>query len=124
MTVRMLSSPVRMCFVTSRYLPNGKSDALSFAVIYLTPSFQDFLIRLAPKRVASPLLARSTQYLLPDGLEHQKIKGRRSGRAVYIICWKRALQQLAEQGVNHFVIIVAALKLAGLFFQVPINDFL
>jgi hypothetical protein len=58
----------------------------------------DFLVRLAPMRIPSPRMARQAQSLVPDGLEHPKYKSRRSYNGAYIICWKYALEQLAERG--------------------------
>ncbi|KAF7355155.1 hypothetical protein MSAN_01431200 [Mycena sanguinolenta] len=77
--LRMLASPMRQCYLTERYLP------------------ADFLIRLAAMRV--PLHPQNkrknaTQILFPDGLQHPKFKMRRSGRGIYIMCWREGLHIL------------------------------
>jgi hypothetical protein len=96
--VRMLSSPVRACLVSHRLLPSG-TDLLPFLPRYTHINMLDFLIRLAPMRLPTPLFAREAQSLVPDGLEHPKYKSRRSHNGIYIICWKHALDHLAERGM-------------------------
>ncbi|EGO01806.1 hypothetical protein SERLA73DRAFT_103839 [Serpula lacrymans var. lacrymans S7.3] len=75
--LRMLSTPLRQCIVTRRFLPS------------------DFLIRLTPMRV--DLEATRATSLLPDGLEHPQYKARKGHTGVYMICWKAAVQQLQER---------------------------
>lgn len=58
----------------------------------------DFLIRLSPMRIPTPRLSREAQSLVPDGLEHPKYKSRRAYTGNYIICWKDAIEHLAERG--------------------------
>ena len=96
----MLSSPLRTCLLMSRTLPVGKSSWLQFTFVCLSRDFSDFLIRLSPMRVPPPFIEREMLALLPDKLEHPRFKNRKSGRAIYIICWKRALVQLVNKGVT------------------------
>ncbi|KAH7887869.1 hypothetical protein F5I97DRAFT_910011 [Phlebopus sp. FC_14] len=72
--LRMLSTPLRVCAVSRRTLP------------------ADFLIRLAPLRLPVSRGAKSMQVLIPDGLEHPKFKRRKGRTALYVTCWKDALQ--------------------------------
>ncbi|KZP24688.1 hypothetical protein FIBSPDRAFT_822040 [Athelia psychrophila] len=78
--LRMLSSPLRTCIVTSRTLPS------------------DFLVRLAPMRLPTPRTGREAQSLLPDGIEHPKFKSRRAYVGVNIMCCHSAIDVLAERG--------------------------
>jgi hypothetical protein len=75
-------------------------------------SLLDFLIRLAPFRIPSPRSVHEAHSLLPDGLEHPKFKHRKSGSAIYIICWKSAIQHLTERGVNCLALSITV-ELAG-----------
>ncbi|KAF8842224.1 hypothetical protein BDN67DRAFT_947884, partial [Paxillus ammoniavirescens] len=77
--LRMLSTPLRQCAVSRRYLPT------------------DFLIRLAPLRLPVPRGSRSVQVLIPDGIEHPKFKRRQAHTAVYASCWKHAFQNIGER---------------------------
>ncbi|KAH9998408.1 hypothetical protein BJV77DRAFT_1135244, partial [Russula vinacea] len=65
--LRMLSTPLRRCAVSSRYLPTGMSSL---------PPHAHFMIRLSPKRLPSALTGPKRRYtLVPDGLQHPKFKG-------------------------------------------------
>ncbi|KIK96954.1 hypothetical protein PAXRUDRAFT_825441 [Paxillus rubicundulus Ve08.2h10] len=77
--LRMLSTPLRQCAVSRRYLPT------------------DFLVRLAPLRLPIPRGSRSVQVLMPDGIEHPKFKRRQAHTAVYASCWKHAFQNIGER---------------------------
>ncbi|KAF9222095.1 hypothetical protein BS17DRAFT_784417 [Gyrodon lividus] len=77
--LRMLSTPLRQCTLSRRYLPT------------------DFLVRLAPLRLAVPRGSRSVQVLMPDGVEHPKFKRRQAHTAVYAPCWKHAFRNIEER---------------------------
>ncbi|KAH7924039.1 hypothetical protein BV22DRAFT_540765 [Leucogyrophana mollusca] len=77
--LRMLSSPLRQCVLTRRYLP------------------ADFLIRLAPLQLPTSRSARPAQSLLPDGLEHPQFARRKAHTAAYVTCWKDAFQDFKER---------------------------
>ncbi|KAA1466246.1 hypothetical protein DENSPDRAFT_831028 [Dentipellis sp. KUC8613] len=79
--LRMLTSPIRQCVVTSRHLPT------------------DFLIRMSPRRLSSPRIGRTTYAMLPDGVEHPKFKRRFSGNAYYIACRQAAVNEIIPRGV-------------------------
>ncbi|KAH7916322.1 hypothetical protein BJ138DRAFT_601386 [Hygrophoropsis aurantiaca] len=72
----MLSSPLRTCVMTQRYLPS------------------DFLIRLAPFQLPVLRSARPAQSILPDGFEHPKFACRKARTAFYITCWKDVIRDL------------------------------
>ncbi|KAI9447813.1 hypothetical protein H4582DRAFT_2107294 [Lactarius indigo] len=57
--LRMLSTPIRKCSLSSRYLPS------------------DFMVRLSVKRLPSPRTGSKwpSYTLVPDGLQHPKFKG-------------------------------------------------
>ncbi|KAJ4481961.1 hypothetical protein J3R30DRAFT_3455485 [Lentinula aciculospora] len=85
--LRMLSTPLRKCLQTQHLLPSA------------------FLIRLGVFRAPSskPLNLFSPNsppeaVLLPDGLEHPKFRGRRSGKGGYVLCWKDAVEHLRISG--------------------------
>lgn len=78
--LRMLSTPLRRCFATKRYLPRA------------------FLVRLAPVRLPGPLAGKATQILVPDGVEHPRFKPRKVGQGHYVLCWKAIIETLAERG--------------------------
>ncbi|TFY61270.1 hypothetical protein EVG20_g7120 [Dentipellis fragilis] len=80
--LRMLSSPIRKCVVTSKQLPS------------------DFLIRMSPRRLPSPRVGRNTYAMLPDGLEHPKFKQRYSGNAYYASCRQAAVDEIIPRGVS------------------------
>ncbi|KAI0053054.1 hypothetical protein FA95DRAFT_1509498, partial [Auriscalpium vulgare] len=79
--LRMLSSPLRRCAVTSRYLP------------------RDFMVRLTPKLLAAPrgTSKRQTFALLPDGLEHSKFNNLQSRKGSYVICREAAFAELQKK---------------------------
>ncbi|KAH0840065.1 hypothetical protein J3R83DRAFT_1032 [Lanmaoa asiatica] len=76
----MLATPLRQCTISKRYLPN------------------DFLVRLAVLRLPSAENARSLEVLMPDGLEHPKYKRRKARVAVYVPCWKDAVETMKSPG--------------------------
>ncbi|KAI9513180.1 hypothetical protein F5148DRAFT_278646 [Russula earlei] len=94
--LRMLSTPLRRCAQSLRYLPS------------------DFLIRLSVKRVPSALRAGSkkgpTYTLVPDGLQHPKFKGLDSRRGHYVVCRRAALQEFEKRG-NYRRIMPTAITL-------------
>lgn len=99
----MLASPLRQCILTSRFLPNGAFPSLHRGPLLISA---DFLIRLATQRL--PKSHRPSDWkrpsapltLLPDGLQHTKFTARRSGKAHYIPCTRRALALLADPSVK------------------------
>ncbi|PCH41293.1 hypothetical protein WOLCODRAFT_69116 [Wolfiporia cocos MD-104 SS10] len=80
--LRMLASPLRMCLLTRKLLPRA------------------FLVRLAPKRLPTPLLGRSAQILVPEGLEHPQFDSSVRGLSTYALCSKAAIQLMAERGTS------------------------
>ncbi|KAG8961179.1 hypothetical protein FRC03_005685 [Tulasnella sp. 419] len=90
MYMRMLTSPLRKCILTSQ----------------LTPS--DFLIRLGlPKSPESGSKSRRNTKTkkkwdgvtaIPDGLEHPRFAPRNCSVAFYIPCWRGALDAVKEAG--------------------------
>ncbi|KAK0491118.1 hypothetical protein IW261DRAFT_65946 [Armillaria novae-zelandiae] len=76
--LRMLSSSTRRCVITQQDLPT------------------DFMIRLGLLQLPAPRANRSDNrsIIMPDGLEHSKFASRSSGRATYILCWKRVFDNL------------------------------
>ncbi|KAF5393935.1 hypothetical protein D9757_000161 [Collybiopsis confluens] len=85
--LRMLSTPLRQCMQTERLLPSA------------------FLIRLGVFRAPSDkplahfsLNAPPPAVMMPDGLEHPKFRGRKSGKAGYFLCWKDAIKQIQSSG--------------------------
>ncbi|KAG9317596.1 hypothetical protein JVU11DRAFT_1805 [Chiua virens] len=74
--LRMLASPLRQCTLSKRYLPN------------------DFLVRLAVLRLPATQNSRLVEVLMPDGLEHPKYKRRKAHVAVYVSCWKDAVETM------------------------------
>ncbi|KAF8138616.1 hypothetical protein EV363DRAFT_1580372, partial [Boletus edulis] len=74
--LRMLATPLRQCTLSKRYLPN------------------DFLVRLAILRLPAAQSAHSMEVLMPDGLEHPKYKRRKARVAVYVPCWKEAVETI------------------------------
>ncbi|KAJ3904460.1 hypothetical protein F5879DRAFT_955017 [Lentinula edodes] len=85
--LRMLSTPLRRCLQTQQLLPSAFLIRLG---VFQAPSSQ-------PLRLFSPT-SPSQALLLPDGLEHSKFKGRRSGKAGYVLCWKDAVEHLRVSG--------------------------
>ncbi|KAF8484548.1 hypothetical protein DFH94DRAFT_237157 [Russula ochroleuca] len=78
--LRMLSTPLRMCTLSRRYLPS------------------DFMIRLSLKRLPPQTGPKRSKYtLVPDGLQHPKFRGL-DHRGNYIVCRRAALQELDERG--------------------------
>ncbi|KAF8558846.1 hypothetical protein OG21DRAFT_1503806 [Imleria badia] len=74
--LRMLATPLRQCTLSKRYLPN------------------DFLVRLAVLRLPATQDAPSMEVLMPDGLEHPKYKRRKARVAMYVPCWKEAVETM------------------------------
>ncbi|KAJ4493211.1 hypothetical protein C8R41DRAFT_764845 [Lentinula lateritia] len=85
--LRMLSTPLRRCLQTQQLLPSAFLIRLG---VFQAPSSQ-------PLRLFSPS-SPPEALLLPDGLEHSKFKGRRSGKAGYVLCWKDAVEHLRVSG--------------------------
>ncbi|KAJ7179847.1 hypothetical protein C8R43DRAFT_1117196 [Mycena crocata] len=95
--LRMLASPIRRCFTTEHYLPMG--FVLSFVLCWLLTVFslsQDFLVRLAPMRV--PRQFGASWMLFPDGIQHPHFKPRKSGRGLYIGCYRETLAIALNRG--------------------------
>ena len=68
-------------------------------MVLISSSCLDFLIRLAVLRTPPTTQnARSIQLLMPDGLEHAKYKRRKARVAVYVTCWKRAVETMKSPG--------------------------
>ncbi|KAG6817193.1 hypothetical protein H0H87_011551 [Tephrocybe sp. NHM501043] len=86
--LRMIASPLRQCLVSHRFLPT------------------DFLIRLAIHRIPPTHYPNGwkrpepPQTFLPDGLQHTKFTARRSGKAHYVVCSRRAIALLADPAVK------------------------
>ncbi|CCM04854.1 uncharacterized protein FIBRA_07047 [Fibroporia radiculosa] len=78
--LRMLSTPLRHCLVSKRYLPKA------------------FLLRMVPVRLPTPLLGKPTQILVGDELEHPSVKTRKPGTGHYVTCWRTAVEQLNQRG--------------------------
>ncbi|CAK5275711.1 unnamed protein product [Mycena citricolor] len=77
--LRMLSTPIRQCYLTKCYLPS------------------DLLIRLVPMRLPPTFrLAQKdlTHAIVPDGLLNSKYQARKPGRAFYVVCRKDAFGAL------------------------------
>ncbi|KAJ7179270.1 hypothetical protein C8R46DRAFT_1211852 [Mycena filopes] len=74
--LRMLSTPIRLCYLSQRFMPT------------------DFLIRLGTMRVPLHLQRerkRAVNVFFPDGLQHPKFKLRRAKSGLYILCRRTAL---------------------------------
>lgn len=80
--LRMLSTPIRRCSLSSRYLPS------------------DFMVRLSVKRLPSPRTGskRPSYTLVPDGLHHPKFKGLDSRKGHYVVCRRAAMQEFDRRG--------------------------
>ncbi|PSR71806.1 hypothetical protein PHLCEN_2v12307 [Hermanssonia centrifuga] len=76
--LRMLHEPMRRCLVTLRLLP------------------KDFLIRLAPFKMADIRGAPPSVGLFPDGLEHPWFQRRRNGCGTYILCRKVIMAEFGK----------------------------
>ncbi|KAJ3992329.1 hypothetical protein F5050DRAFT_1579764 [Lentinula boryana] len=85
--LRMLSTPLRRCLQTQQLLPSAFLVRLG---VFRAPSSN-------PSRFFSPN-SPPEAVLLPDGLEHPKFRGRRSGKGGYVLCWKDALEHLRVSG--------------------------
>lgn len=71
----------------------------SHVLILLTSfSHSDFLVRLAVLRLPTTQNVSSTVVLMPDGLEHPKYKQRKTRAAVYVTCWKEAVETMKSPG--------------------------
>ncbi|KAH9062176.1 hypothetical protein EDB87DRAFT_1559399 [Lactarius vividus] len=75
--LRMLSTPIRRCSLSSRYLPS------------------DFMVRLSVKRLPSPRAGSKwpSYVLVPDGLQHPKFKGLDSRKGHYVVCRRAVMQE-------------------------------
>ncbi|KIK65415.1 hypothetical protein GYMLUDRAFT_219430 [Collybiopsis luxurians FD-317 M1] len=85
--LRMLSTPIRSCMQTERVLPSAFLIRLG---IFQAPSDKElgpFSLNATPPAV-----------LMPDGLEHPKFRGRKSGKAGYFLCWKDLIEPMNESG--------------------------
>lgn len=101
--VRMLSTPLRRCAVSSRYLPTGMSSHPTPCPYDADRHTPDFMIRLSPKRLPSALTGPKRRYtLVPDGLQHPKFKGVDSSHrgCQYIACRRAALQEYDARGTT------------------------
>ncbi|KAI0306963.1 hypothetical protein B0F90DRAFT_1683861 [Multifurca ochricompacta] len=80
--LRMLSTPLRKCAQSSRYLPS------------------DFMVRLSVKRLLSPQTgAKRPMYtLVPDGVQHPKFKILDSRKGHYVVCRRAAMQEFDKRG--------------------------
>ena len=64
-------------------------------------SLADFLLRLSTSEMESTSTKSQTRvFLLPDGLEHPLFRKTTSGRGNYILCWKDALHELTDRGIQ------------------------
>lgn len=61
-------------------------------------SCTDFLVRLAVLRLPTAQNTREIEVLMPDGLEHPKYKRRKARVAVYVSCWKDAVETMKSPG--------------------------
>ncbi|KAH9049015.1 hypothetical protein EDB84DRAFT_1261558 [Lactarius hengduanensis] len=79
--LRMLSTPIRRCSMSSRYLPS------------------DFMVRLSVKRLPSPRTGskQSSYVLVPDGLQHPKFKGLDSRKGHYIVCRRAVIKEFDKR---------------------------
>ena len=102
--VRMLSTPIRRCVQSLRYLPSGMSPIPLYACMRPTDlsMYSDFLIRLSVKRLPSPRTcpSRPTYTLLPDGLQHPKFKGLDDRKGYYVVCRRAAMQEFDNRGTT------------------------
>ncbi|KAL5527646.1 hypothetical protein ACEPAG_6447 [Sanghuangporus baumii] len=79
--LRMLSSPIRSCILSSRHLPT------------------DFLIRLTAVRMPRKnATARITTMLVPNGILHPRFASRQQRVVYYVTCWKEALKETLSRG--------------------------
>ncbi|KAI9467231.1 hypothetical protein BJY52DRAFT_1201561 [Lactarius psammicola] len=92
--LRMLSTPMRKCSLSLRYLPS------------------DFMVRLSVKRLPSPRAGskRPSYTLVPDGIQHPKFKGLDSRKGHYLVCRRPAIQEFDRRG-NYRRILSATIKL-------------
>lgn len=56
------------------------------------------MIRVATFRLPSHRGSQIT--ILPDGLEHPKFRGRRSGEGHYIVCWNEVADAAVQKGMS------------------------
>lgn len=95
----MLATPLRQCTISKRYLPNGTCAFPSSNILLISFSCPDFLVRLAVLRLPPTTQnARSTEVLMPDGLEHPRYKRRKARVAVYVTCWRDAVETMKSPG--------------------------
>ncbi|KAF8264944.1 hypothetical protein EI94DRAFT_1779442 [Lactarius quietus] len=92
--LRMLSTPIRKCSLSSKYLPS------------------DFMVRLSVKRLPSPRTGskRPSYTLVPDGLQHPKFKGLDSRKGHYVVCRRAAMEEFDERKMYRRI-LSAAMKL-------------
>lgn len=48
-------------------------------------------------RIPAPRTGQPALTLFPDGIEHPRFRGRKSGRAHYVICRKDAVEEIPER---------------------------
>ena len=108
--VRMLSTPIRKCAQSSRYLPTGTSPLLYASTRPTDQSIHsDFLIRLSVKRLP-PGSKRPMYTLVPDGVQHPKFKGLDSRKGHYVVCRRTAMQVLDKRGTAFSFLSLPAFK--------------
>lgn len=56
------------------------------------------MIRVAPMRMPDTRTARSTQVMLPDGLNHTRFQVRKAGTGYYVYCSREAVLELLDRG--------------------------
>ncbi|KAI0347361.1 hypothetical protein BDW22DRAFT_521946 [Trametopsis cervina] len=78
--LRMLSSPMRRCILTNTRLPI------------------DFMIRVSTMRAPTSPFA---PVFVPDGVEHPRYRGIRSGYGHYVVCHRAAFDHLLESKAIH-----------------------
>lgn len=125
--VRMLASPIRRCAHSDRHLPTGEQYHSYNLSILLRCNYPDFLIRLGVMQIPTNLRGEKsskgkTSMLVPDGLEHPKYTHRKCGEAVYILCWRQAIELCIEG--TCFALAVQSLRAQSLYrVQRPIRTF-
>ncbi|KAF7331963.1 hypothetical protein MKEN_00076600 [Mycena kentingensis (nom. inval.)] len=84
--LRMLTSPIRQCLISQRNLPS------------------DLLIRLASFRHPADPTRKKYRFgrvIAPDGILHSRFKRKRTGRAKYITCSRRAATLCVKHRWTH-----------------------
>ena len=100
--VRMLSSPMRQCFVSKHHLPSGMRRPVLERMHQLTRHLihTDFLIRLVTLKDSEKHLKKATSVLVPDGLLHPRFSNRKFGNGHYVACWKDAVYEMMKQRMS------------------------